>query len=185
MKNKDNKSIWFPNGKYSKYILPSGKKAVEKLISVWWFFILFIIGIGIVLGVMIYYSAETVVKKIEAESLNQRIFGCLVDDGQLNQRIFENSFNVFEECGLNKEVFEKESLFYFKVSVYNLTDLINEKAYGDFSVDKNCQIVEKISAKKFPECFSRNTWILDDKENELNLIILTASNQEGERVSAI
>lgn len=164
--------------------LLTDKKGVEKLISVWWFFVLFIIGLGIVFGVMIYYSAETVVKKIEAESLYQRIFDCLVNNGYLNQRIFENSFNVFEGCGLNPDVFGKGSLFYFKVSVYNENSLINEKAYGA-SFEKECQIVEKVAAKRYPECSIRNQTVLDDKGKEIKLVILTASNQEGERVSTI
>ncbi|MDD5193572.1 MAG: hypothetical protein PHF67_03210 [Candidatus Nanoarchaeia archaeon] len=165
--------------------LVKNKKAAEKLISVWWFFVLFIIGLGIVLGVMIYYSAETVVKKVEAESLNQRIFDCLVDKGYLNPRIFEDSFDVFDNCGLNREVFAKGSLFYFKVSVYNEKGLIHENAYGDFSFEKNCQITEKIDAERFPGCFTRTMNILNTNEEKIKLVVLTASNQVGEKVSVV
>lgn len=161
------------------------KKAVEKLISIWWFFVLFVVGVGVVLGVMIYYSAETGVKKVEAEILNQRIFDCLVNNGHLNQRIFENNFGVFSECGLSEEVFGKGSFFYFKALVYNETDLINEKGYGDFSVDKDCKVMEKVETKRFPECFSRNMTVFDDKDKEIKLMVLTASYQEGGRVSSI
>lgn len=160
------------------------KKAVEKMISVWWFFVLFVIAMGIVLGVMVYYSSETVVKKVEAESLNQRVFDCITDKGYLNKKVFE-SFDVLQACGLNPEVFGKGSLFYIKVSAYDKTGLINEKAYGDFSIDKNCKVVEKVSTRRFPECFSKNITVLDNNDKEIKLFVLTASNQEGERVSSI
>lgn len=173
--NKDSNFTWFP----------SEKKGVEKLISIWWFFVLFIVGTGIVLGVMIYYSAETSVKKVEAEILNQRIFDCITNENYLNPKVFENNFEVFDGCGFNSEVFGKGSFFYFKILIYNETGLVAEKNYGDFAIDKNCKIAEKMSAKRFPECFARNKIVFDEKNKEIKLVVLTASNQEGERVSTI
>jgi hypothetical protein len=160
------------------------KKGTEKILSIWWFFVLAVIGGGIVLGVLIYYSAETSIKKVEAEVLNEKIFDCVINNGYLNEKVFDKNL-TFNECKLNEKVFGKGSNFFFKISVYDRDKLVNETAYGDYSFEKNCPINEKITTKRFPGCYFRNKNVLNKEEKELKLIILTASNQEGERISAV
>ena len=162
------------------------KQGSEKILSIWWFFVLAVIGGGIVLGCLIYYSAETSVKKVEAEILGNKILECLSNQRYLNNKIFDKTFDIFQECNLNKNSFGKGSNFYLKISLYNNTNnLIYELNQGDFSFEKNCFISNKISAKKFPECSIKKEVLLNEEEKEIKLVILTASNQEGKKISTV
>ena len=93
------------------------KKGGEKLLSVWWFFVLVVIGGSIVIGVLIYYSADVNIKELEADILTGRIIRCVTDRGYLKQDFLQDSFDIFKECDLRKEVFGEGSDFYFKISV--------------------------------------------------------------------
>ena len=88
------------------------KKGGEKLLSVWWIFVLVVIGGAIIIGVLIYYNADINIKEFEADVLAERIVRCLVNNGYLSQDFLEKEFNIFEECSLKKEIFENPSNFY-------------------------------------------------------------------------
>ena len=47
-------------------------KKAEKYLSIWWFFVLAMIAMGIVAGVLIFYGADVNVKGLEAEILSGR-----------------------------------------------------------------------------------------------------------------
>ena len=66
------------------------KKGGEKLLSIWWFIVLTLVTAGLVLAVLIFYSAEYDVRLKEADSLHDKIYDCLVDKNDfLNQSFFE------------------------------------------------------------------------------------------------
>jgi len=165
------------------------KKATQKLLSVWWFFVLTVVGAGIVIGVLIYYSADADLREAEANILSERIANCLVEQGYL-QGDFSQNFNIFEKCGLKKEVFDAGTSFYLKISVYdeagNLFKGISPIVEGDRSFEKDCQIEEKISARYFPRCAEKKELFLY-KENEAikkgRIEILAGSNQVGKKIA--
>jgi len=153
------------------------KKGAEKLISVWWIFALAVIAVGVVIGVTIYYSGEFNVNKIEADILKEKIIGCLVDNGYLNQDFLLDNFDIFKKCGLKREMFEKGSNFYFNVSISD-GEKVWEINGGDYSFEKNCKIGKKVNAATFPKCSEETLNILNE-EKIMRLIILTGSNQAG------
>ena len=125
--------------------------------------------------------------KYESKILGNRILECLSNQGYLNNKLFDKTFDVFQECNLNKKSFEKGSNFYLKISLYDInnTNLILEINQGDSSFEKDCFISNKISAKKFPECSTKKEVLLNKEEKEIKLVILTASNQDGKKISTI
>ena len=155
----------------------------EKLLSLWWFFVLGVIGGGIVIGVMIFSAADTSVNFLEADILGERILSCIIDNGHLID--YDNQM-ILEKCNLDEKMFVKGSDFYFKIQVYNGGELVEEKSFekGDFSFEKECKVSlkDEVDARYFPKCFFKRAKVWGSDNNEiLDLILLTGSNQKGEK----
>ncbi len=160
------------------------KKGAEKLLSVWWFFVLAVVVGTIVLGVWIYYGVDINTKEIEVDVLAERIVSCLIDNSYLNQDFLDENYDIFEECSLDKGVFGKPSNFYFKIS----TSLREEIIEGDNSLEKDCGIEKIIEAKHFAKCSEKNVNFLYLENNEIKkgeLKVLAGSNQLGERKTIV
>ena len=142
-------------------------KRAEKLLSIWWFFVLGVVAGGIVIGVLIYSAGEIDVKEVEAEILVEKIIGCLTDNGYL---IDFRGFNIFDDCGLDEDSFAKGSDFYFNVSIYDGEEIIYNFNEGDFSFEKNCEIKKKVRTKHFPECVERTENVLSLDNKNLKIV---------------
>ena len=161
-------------------------KKGEKLFSLWWFFILGIVGVGIVGGVLIFYSAEIDVREAESLILYDRIANCLMNSGHLIENLFDENFEIFSECGLNKEIIESGN-FYFEISLFDFEgNLVKEELFfGARTFKENCRISREIVAKKFPKCTDKKENIFyfqNGVKKSGSLSILTASNQIGRKI---
>jgi len=159
------------------------RKGGEKLLSLWWFFILGVIGGFIVLGVVIYYSAETNVNSIEASILVDKLIGCLIQQGNLNSNVFNSDFDLFNECSLDKKMFGMGSFLYFNISIYDSENkLVRELVNGSGIFESDCKVGRRVSGKYFPSCISENHLVnLGNKGYKLN--ILGGVNQLGRKIS--
>ena len=151
------------------------------LLSIWWIFVIGVITTGIVMGVYIYYSAEIDVDNIHSEILGERLANCLLENGNL--KFDPSNFNVFEDCNLEKEVFNKGN-FYFKIEIFDDSSLIFNVSEGNFAFEKNCEIQKKVKAEQFPKC-SRNIEIASYNGKNVIVKIIAANNQRGEIISLI
>ena len=174
-------------------------KGEGRIISIWWFLVLVIVGVGIVAGVMIFFSAEADVRGLESEILYDRIYDCLVEDGFILQEIAEgNSIDVFEKCDLDKKVFElNEGVWFFRINFSNVDEeniLVGEFGKKGFLKDCEMQIKnsegEKVEAKSLGQCYYDEKRVLyyfysenGVKISEGKLKILAASNQEGKQTT--
>lgn len=160
-------------------MLLNNKIGGEKLLSIWWLFIITMVGIGIVFGVSMFYSAEVDVRKVEAEILMDRISDCLFEQGMLISNLLESDFDIFQECKLNKKVIESD--FYIKISVLDESqNVIKEISEG--------VLTNACNSKDTEGCVLKVRGIIYEKDNEIKkarLEILTASNQVGERISLL
>lgn len=171
------------------------KKGGEKLLSIWWFFVLAIVGVGISAGVLIYHSTDVDIREIEAENLYEKISNCVTEQGFLIDDILKEDFNIFEECKLKEEIFWEGSVFYFNIQIFNESgNRIKQIREGDFSFERDCEIQEedeegkKIKAEYYPRCIRKKEMILYYKDSEIKeaiFEILTASNQVGGKISAV
>jgi len=160
------------------------KKAGQKVLSAWWFFVLVIIAGGIVLSVLIYYGSEINVKKFESDVLGERIVRCIVENGELRAD-FSNSFDVFSECGIKKELFDKSTDFYFRISVFDdLNNLEYQIKQGDFSFENDCFNEKLVEARRYPKC-SEKKEVLTLNGNKRKIVVLAASNQGINKLSNI
>jgi len=163
------------------------KKAGEKLLSIWWLIVLALVAVAVVAGVLIYYGAELNTKKIEAKILHERIYGCLVEQGVIRQDFIEekNNFNIFSKCGLSQKILDSEN-FYFKIVLSSDEESFEniEVKKGKTSIEADCDVSEGVVAKHYAKCLKRNYVVSDfSKKNKFKLFILTASNQQGTKIS--
>jgi|TARA_B100001964_G_scaffold242020_1_gene315772 hypothetical protein len=93
------------------------KKGAEKLFSIWWFFVLAIVGGGITIGVLMHYSADIDVRYLESDILHDKINDCLVNQGFLINGLITKTVDIFNKCNLEKSLFEEEGDFYFKIEI--------------------------------------------------------------------
>jgi hypothetical protein len=166
----------------------NGRRGGEKLFSIWWFFILAIIGIGIVGGVLTYYSVDVNVKEVEAQILNQNLYDCLVEGGFINQEIIF-SFDFLKKCNLKKELFGEGSKFYFKVQFFNEDGaLLKEIIEGQSSLYGDCDVQDwglKSLSENYPKCFyliDRDILYYENGIKKGFINIFTVSNNQGQNV---
>jgi len=173
------------------------KKGGEELLSLWWFFVLAIVGAGIVVGVFIFHSSGVNVKEIESNILSERIYDCLVEEGVLLGEFVGNqdgSFDIFGKCNLKESIFDNRGDFYFEVKFF---DKLGQPSLpivkGNNALKGDCKIQktedgEEIKAQYFPRCsFEKRGVIYYSGIEKMfvtgSLEILTVSNQEGKKIS--
>lgn len=138
------------------------KRAGEEIITPWLIVVWAIILIGIVAGILIFYSAQADARQKEAEILNFKIEDCLKEN-------FDD-FDLFQDCKINKEMIEDSGLYYIKIKI---NDEVSD--YGVRNFETLCNLSEK--NENFPKCYETEFYIQKDKLYKIK--ILTASNQLG------
>lgn len=159
------------------------KKGGEKLLSLWWFFSLTVIGAGIVFGVLSYYSAELEIKGVEANVMADKLVRCIDNQGFLNNEVLKDNFDALKQCGFSEKMFSS-GIFYFNISIYDKNgNSLKEIVKGAGSFQADCQIQEesKIKAKHYPKCAKKDEKIYyyQGQIQEGTIKILAASNQYG------
>ncbi len=149
------------------------KKGADKMISVYWFVILFLVTAAIVYMVMIFYGAPYNVRDIEGKILANQIADCLAEGGYLRDNVLNNeSFknNFLEKCKLTFDVedayeWKKQEQYYTEINFYEFEKLDN-------SIFK---IVEGNVNLKSQDSLERNFYILNkDDEKQYVIKILAA-----------
>lgn len=159
------------------------KKAGERYLTPWLFLVWVIIGVGIVVGVIMFFSATIDIRAEEADILAVRIADCLIDTGYIREDFF-NNFDIFTECNLNKEIVESRELYFIGIRIYEndeeLENLRQEK--GVLSWKELCEMQKEEKQKNFPQCSEKTVYALNKTDSEFVIKILTASNQLGTKV---
>lgn len=101
-------------------------KRGDKIISVYWFAILFIVTAAVVYMASLFYGAPYDVREIEANILTEHIADCLAEGGYLRGGILNNenfANNFLEECNLTFNVedvygWKEQEQYYLSVGFY-------------------------------------------------------------------
>lgn len=157
-------------------MLFKNKKATERYMSPWMFFIWTLIAAAIFAGVMIFYSTEGDVRGTETGILNLKILNCIVDNGQISEEFFNSEFDIFKKCSLSKEVLDSSRDFYFNISVSG--DRKKEILAGEKDFEIQCGL----SGKNFAVCSRTKINVLDKDNKQLVLEVFTGSNNLGRKV---
>lgn len=159
-------------------------KKGEKLLSIWWFVTLALVGVAIVAGVLMYFSGDIEIKQIEAGILSQKVVNCVVRHGFLVEDIFNENPDILKLCSLNPKVFENGN-FYFKISAFDEgnKEIRAPLKFGDFSLEKDC-FENKILSKSYPKCVLSRVEVsyLKDGVKKGRIEVLGVSDSNGEKL---
>ena len=174
----------------NNFLLNIQNKKGTKLFSLWWFFTLAIIGLGIVMGIFIFSSAEVDIRELEAEILYNRIIHCIAQNQVLIDDALNEDFDIFDECHLSKVAFDSEP-FYFRIKFLDERERkIRTDIRAKSSMESTCNIIlgegdldPTLEAEKYPVCLRKKEQVLSSEGVEakkVTLEILVASSNEGE-----
>ena len=169
------------------------KAGGEKLLSIWWFFVLTVVGVGIVIAVLMFYSADVDIRELESEILYERVSDCIVQDGFLVEGIFNKDFDLLKQCNLNEKIFNEDKLLYINIQIFdeagnNLREVEGGIEEGNSQFPKQCEFQEEgVEAKHYAKCFEKDLIVLYNKEGikQGKIKILTASNNQGRKIPFI
>ena len=156
------------------------KKAQDKILSVYWFAILFIVAGAVVYMGATFYGAPFDVREAETNILINQISNCLSEGGKLKLDIHDrkefllNSENFFEKCKITFDVEDtsdwKNNQHYIEISFLdfnNKNKIISPIKAGNFKLKNDCNNKQK----NFPHCINRSFYTLDENKNpyEVNI----------------
>ena len=152
------------------------KHGADKIISVYWFAILFIVAAAIVYMVVSFYGEPYDVRELEADILADKVADCLAEGGYLKEGIFESlSNNLLETCNFNFEVEDihnwDDDQLYVEIKIYNFSSKtkIFEISEGNINLKENCEL----EGNNFPFCLERSFYVIDKDNNQYQVNILS------------
>lgn len=163
------------NMKFASPFFKKNKRGTDKLLSIYWFAILFIVAAGIVYMAALFYGSPYDVREIEATLLSNQIADCVSKGGYLNEQALQlTSDNFLEFCNLNFNVedfkdWKTQEQFYVEINFYKFNkdapDGLGSKFVEDI-VAGNTNLKEYCDkkGKNFPVCVERDFYVLV-KEN--------------------
>ncbi|MBW6442616.1 hypothetical protein K0A97_02435 [Patescibacteria group bacterium] len=156
-----------------------------KLISVYWFFIIFIVAAGIIYMVLSFYNKPYDVRNMEVELLIVKISDCLSYGGYLNDSLINSGGHFSEEfkenfekiCSLNFSVedfsnWKENDQFYLKIDLFNF-DIIGEKIDSFEQGDRGLTTFCDLEGEYLPVCSKRSFYALDKNNTKYQIEILS------------
>ncbi|MDP1728716.1 MAG: hypothetical protein Q8L27_00750 [archaeon] len=156
--------------------LLKNKSADERYLFIWMILNWVVIGIAIMIGVSIFYSAQADSRTAETFLLSEKISDCISNDFSLIE-VSSDNFDISSKCGLNKEAIVNSDLYYLNIEI-KLGDKIQKViSLGNGQYKVLCGGISD-SRKNLPVCLTKTLEASDsDTGIKYNLNILVASNQ--------
>ncbi len=154
------------------------KRGGDKIISVYWFFILFIVAGAIVFITYSFYGKPYDIRELEASALTNRVADCLANSGYLKEEVLTVDFlnNFLEKCNLN---FDTEDVYDWKsqgqyyveaeISDFNSKTKISSTSAGNVNLKDFCDA----KGKFLPICLKRSFYSIDNKNAQYQINILS------------
>lgn len=157
------------------------KKADSKLLSAWWFFIITIVATAVVVATLLFFSDKIDVRFEESDSLVNRVFNCLIEEGRIREDFFDKDFDLFKSCNLNKNLIDSE-FYYLKLELLDVSDSKNVREsleFGNRAFLEDCKIGAAMkNADRYPRCSEKAIRVLSNSFEDLKLIVIGGSNNE-------
>ena len=171
------------------------KSGTDKIISVYWFVILFIVAGAIVYMAVLFYGQPYEVRKIEADIMINQIADCLSQGGYLNEEIIDdegklllNENNFLEICHLNFNVeeesnFKEQEQYYVEVSFYDFNAYDSENFnQPDFKITKGNINLKDFCDRGDENCAERSFYVLDKNSKSYEIKILSVVKKTEKNV---
>jgi len=147
------------------------KKGADKILSIYWFFILVIIAGSIFTMVNLFYKSPIDVRLTEANILINKVSSCISSNGQLNSNLFlEDSFNgdfsILNSCNIsfNTEEDFKDKIQYYVEVKFSGSDNVFDLEEGNGILKSSCQIQDKKKYNTLVKCANRTFYSLGPSE---------------------
>jgi len=163
------------------------KKGTDKILSIYWFAILFIVAGGIFAMVYSFYHHPYDVREIEANLMVNHVADCLSSGGMLKSEIILDSVfedNFMEICALNFEVEEgelqDEIQYYLEVNFYESENNFFSLSKGNLNLVSSCGLQEDNGEERLAKCVERDFYSLDGEK--LYLIKILSIVRKTEKI---
>ena len=161
------------------------KIGADKMLSVYWFIIIFIVAAAIVYMTALFYGNPYDVRSVEANLLVKQVSDCFVEENyfirgrDIESQGFSDSF--LDICGIDFSVEDdygwKDDQFLINVEVYEFNNktLLFDFEKGNFNL-RDCSK----ELKKIPFCIERSFYSIDTDNNEY-IVKIFASVRKTEK----
>ncbi|MFH1326600.1 MAG: hypothetical protein ABIH59_00545 [archaeon] len=167
------------------------KRGVDKMISMYWFVILFIVAVAVVYMAVLYYGKPYDVRDVETTILTNKIADCFSRQGILKQEVFDgsnfliNEGNFLEICDLDFKTEEdynwEDNQYYVKLDIFDFT---TKNSFPGFPFEKGNQKLKDCSNKldNFPFCIGRSFYVIDELGNQYVVNIFSSVRKTEKNV---
>ena len=170
------------------------KRGEDKIISIYWFFILIIVSTGIYAMVSIFYNSPYDVREMESEILAEKVGECLVSGGEFNFYLINEEGTIFKEefkdhflerCSLNFEAEKdwEEPQYFISVSFTpyskNMREPIFEISSGNPNWESDCSLKDE-KYEKLVTCTEKSFYGVH-KSGKIYLIKITSMVRKSEK----
>ena len=146
-------------------------RGADKVLSVYWFVVLFIVAGGVVYMVAVFYGTPYDVREVEANLLINKVADCVATGGSLNEnfgkiidettllQICEINFNVEDEFS-----WRKQDQYYINLSYSKFDSVTGEISDSkDKAVTKNSILLDNCGGEgtHFAFCIERGFYVSD------------------------
>lgn len=166
--------------------LIKNKQGGDKIISVYWFVILFLVAAGVSYMVVSFYGKPYDIRGLEANALANRVTDCISSGGYLNEESLTPGFSsgLLEKCNLNFEVedmydWREQGQYFVEVEIleFNSQEKVSETSAGNVNLKDFCELPSKNS----PTCLKRSFYSLDKKgvQYQINLLSIVRKTEKN------
>lgn len=154
------------------------KTGADKIISVYWFAILFIVAAAIAYMAISFYGKPYDVRELEANALTNRVADCFSQNGYLKEEVLTDGFKetFLEQCNLNFEVenaydWKTTGQFYVEVEIldFNSKNRVSQISGGNGNLESFCEVKGEGS----PLCLRRSLYSIDKENTQYQINILS------------
>lgn len=156
------------------------KRGGDKIISVYWFVILFLVAAGVSYMVFSFYGKPYDVRGVEVNALTNRVADCISEGGYLKKEILAPSFsdNFLVNCNLNFEVedvygWREQGQYSVEVEILDFNSQpkikVSEASAGNKNLKDSCET----PGKYMPVCLKRSFYSIDRENVQYQVNILS------------
>ncbi len=163
------------------------KRGTDKILSIYWFAILFIVAGGIIYMVALFYGSPFDVREIEATLLSNQIADCVSEGGYVRDQAFQlTQDNFLESCNLNFNVenfsnWQIQGPYYVEFEISDFSSgvvSLNFVSQGNVNLKEGCVM----KGKNFPQCIERNIYSVDNMNNQYKIKVLSVVSKVDKNV---
>ena len=139
----------------------------EKIMSVYWFAILFIVAAAIVYLVVSFYGKPYEIRNIEADLLIDKVSNCISYAGYLREDILNQDFkdNLLQKCGITFNVedtfgWKEQGQYFIQIDFYDFSSYPNSVSlFTATAGNPNLEDYCSLQGKQLPFCLTRELYV--------------------------